>query len=371
MPEDAVPETERLSFLAGYIEGAAPVRERRWALNRALRLAAQRDRETLVAWRARETAFYRSEAARIDVAVLPSPAMPCDFRPDAESNLPACGPRTIDYETGNLFEIVAEAARIDGDFACEIQLREASAIFMGGANPHITYWTNLASRAADAGQDDAARRVCSYLRATQYRLQGPDPFVREKDCLAYAALRARRWGDWLALCREAFVATTPDNPEALLSYCVAFAHTGARSETGAACDSASQALTAHGARLAQAAASPDSNGLALQIRGGARGSYDGVVDRIGDEVALRESRAGARISMAAVVADLWATERPLFDAVIAACRRVADSGDADDACDVPDSPLTLNVTFTSRAEALSGLVRALGGSTTTNSPQRN
>ena len=115
MPEDGVPQAEKLSFLVGYVEGDAPVRERRWALNRALRLAAQKDQETLTTWRAREAAFYRREAARINVAALPPPARPCDYQPDAESPLPACAQRAINYDTGNLYEIAAEGARLDGD----------------------------------------------------------------------------------------------------------------------------------------------------------------------------------------------------------------------------------------------------------------
>jgi hypothetical protein len=188
--------------------------------------------------------------------------------------------------------------------------------------------------------------------------------VREKDCLAYAAFRARRWADWLALRGPAFAVTTPDDTEALLSYCVAFAHTGARSETRDACDRASQALTAHGARLAEAAARPASDTLALQITGGARGQYNDNLDQIGDELALRESRAGARVSMAAVVADLWAGERPRLDAAISACRRAAETGAVDEACEFPDNIRTLNVTFRSRGEALSDIMRALGSART-------
>src|SRR5689334_7232262 len=89
MPEEALPEGERLAFLAAYIVGDASLLERRQALNRAIRLAAGRDHDTLQAWRERETEFYRREAARIEASALPRPARPCDDRPEAGSTMPA------------------------------------------------------------------------------------------------------------------------------------------------------------------------------------------------------------------------------------------------------------------------------------------
>src|SRR5689334_5727043 len=91
------------------------------------------------------------------------------------------GERHIDYETGNRYEVLAEAAGLAGDRHREMMLRESAAIFNGGADPHITYWTNLAARAADAGEDAIAQRVCSYMHATQYRRMQGDPFAEENN----------------------------------------------------------------------------------------------------------------------------------------------------------------------------------------------
>lgn len=146
-----------------------------------------------------------------------------------------------------------------------------------------------------------------------------------------------------------------------VSYCVAFARTGARADAIAAGDRAAGAVTTHAARLTQAAAAPDTDPQALQINGGASGAYDEALNQIEEQIALREAREDHRVSMARVVADMWAEERPRLDAAIVACRGAAQAGSSDAACNFPSGMRTLNMSFQSQAEALADMIRRIRG----------
>ncbi len=362
-PEDRVPEAERMALLEAFVTGDAPRRERRWALGRAQERARKSGDPALVsAWAQRERDFIDRETALVQQRVLPEPARACDSKgANVEAGLPLCSPRRIDYDIGDDYTLLADLAHKQSDFPREIALRERAAIFLGGSDPHPTYWTELGALAAELGQDDVARRVCNYLRASQYRADGAEPFPGARRCDAYAAYKAHRWTDWLALERNGFDGVAPDRTEALARYCVAFTHAGENQMARRACGAAENSVRARTEHFKQAAAfsarSPaHERALAMTIdHGDASGGRTGVNTLLDDKTAY-EATAGHEVSSAEAVLAFWSQDKRKLEDALAACRAHIAQRALLTGCDTPAGVRGLNVRFRSVSRALQGIV---------------
>lgn len=359
MPEESVPPEERLAFLEQYVAGSALRTDRRAAIYRAQDLARRSgDQTAIAAWDARKRDFVEREADLVRRGpALPEPAAPCDRGGDnLAAGLPGCLPfdpsrLTIIYDVAESYDLLAESARYAGNAPEELKMRERASLFRGGPAPHGSYWTELSALAAERGDDAMARRVCGYLRASQYG----EGFVTR--CEAYAALRAQRWSDWLVLAGNGPGARSLEEQ---VFFCVAQAHAGAKRDARRACDGARDAVAANTRHLSLAAdyakLSP-AHGRALAMtytHGASSDDRDRIDHMLADHAAL-EAKAGRPLSLAEGVLQFWTEDKGKLETVIAACRN--GNGASSRACALPGPVRGMDVTFRSVAPALRDFLR--------------